>query len=186
METIPVKIRPHLIPFLFKEMEGTEAAYMTQRVKTLKIYPFSSIGKFLFSHLPDFQQLGKMDQFIIYLTVEKKSFNIYEGFLYVNISKVTEKVYLPETKVNDINNLLEDIFRIAYVYYVDGYLEHKEKANVTKAVNSFIDKYDLLEFGMSDIGMRRLYYREKNKDNKISRMQYMSSTRVTNFDTKPS
>lgn len=181
MQTIPVKIRPHLIPFLFKEMEGTEAVYMNQKVKSLKIYPFSSIGKFLISQIEDSKKFGRNDQFIVYLNIEKKSFNEYDGFLYSSINKVTEKIYLCESKVNDINNLIEDIFRISFIYYMDGYLFFNPEKKVSEAVNKFIDKYDLLEFGFSDIGLRRLYYREKNKANKLSRMQYNSSNRVVNF-----
>ena len=37
MKLIPVQIRPHLIPFLFKEMEGSEASYMEQKSKSIKI-----------------------------------------------------------------------------------------------------------------------------------------------------
>ena len=182
MENIPVQIRPHLIPFLFKEMEGTEAGYMNKTVKSIKIYPFSSIGKFLYSQLSDFKKIGKRDQFIIYLTIEKKSLNVYYGYLYVSINKVTEMVYLQESKVKEINNLFEDIFRISFVYYIEGYMEHNPNKEIILAIDKFIDKYDLLELGFTNEGLRRLYYREKTKNNKLSRMQYLSATRVVNFD----
>ena len=69
------------------------------------------------------------------------------------------------------------------MYYVDGCLEHDKEANITKAIDRFIDKYELLEVGFSNENLRRLYYREKEKNKRLARMQNQSSTRVLNFKT---
>ena len=87
---------------------------------------------------------------------------------------------LSESAVNNINYLIEDMFRIAFIYYVDGGLAAHR--NVTESIDAFIDKYDLLEVGFSNNNLRTLYYREKKKGCKLSRMQYHSSNRVMNFE----
>lgn len=177
---IPSYIRPQLVPFLFKELEGTEASYMNKEVKSITIYPSSSLGKFLHTQLNNSKKLKKNDKFIIYLTTEKKRFNIFYGLFYLEISKVKEPLMLPESAVNNINYLIEDMFRIAFIYYVDGGLAANR--NVTESIDAFIDKYDLLEVGFSNNNLRTLYYREKKKGCKLSRMQYHSSNRVMNFE----
>jgi hypothetical protein len=115
------------------------------------------------------------------LTIEKKTFNIFYGVLYVEIDKIKEKLMLSEESVNSINYLIEDMFRIAFVYYVDGGTG-SGKSKITTAIDCFIEKYDLLEVGFSNNNLRTLYYREKKKGCKLSRMQYHSSNRVMNFD----
>ena len=179
---IPVQIRPHLIPFLYKEMEGTEANYMSRRTKSIKIYPFSSLGKFFYSQMSQYGAIGKQDQLMLYLVIEKKSLNVYYGYLYASIKKVNDMVYMEEYQVKEINNLIEDIFRISFIYYVDGFLEHNAMGQITQGIDRFIEKYDLLELGFNTDGLRRLYYREKAKGAQMSRMQYQSATRVNNFD----
>ncbi len=179
---IPAYIRPQLIPFLFKETEGTEASYMDKTVKSIMIYPFSSIGRFLYSQMCSYWKVGKQDRFLFYLTVEKKSFNVYNGYVYVEIDKVKEPLMLPEAEVNYINNLIEDMFRIGFVYYVDGSVENCDDSQVRRAIDKFIEKYDLLEVGFSNNTLRTLYYRERTKGERLSRMQYQASNRVMNFD----
>jgi hypothetical protein len=173
-------IRPQLVPFLFKELEGTEASYMSKEVKSIAIHPSSSLGKYLQCQMPEETKLKKKDKFIIYLTVEKKRFNIFYGLFYIEISKVKEPLMLSEASVNNINYLIEDMFRIGFIYYVDGSIAAGK--SITHSIDSFIDKYDLLEVGFSNNNLRTLYYREKKKDSKLSRMQFHSSNRVMNYE----
>lgn len=180
MALIPSYIRPHLVPFLFKELEGTEAGYMNKEVKSITIHPSSSLGKYLQAQIATTVKLKKKDKFIIYLTVEKKRFNIFYGLFYIVIDKVKERLMLPEEAVNNINYLIEDMFRIGFIYYVDGSIAAGK--SITNSIDSFIDKYDLLEVGFSNNNLRTLYYREKKKDSKLSRMQFHSSNRVMNFE----
>jgi hypothetical protein len=179
---ISVNIRPHLVSFLFKELEGKEASYMNVKSKSIKIYPFSSFGKILYSQLNNVK-IGRNDKFIIFLSIEKKRNLDFQGQLYIEVKKLYEKLLLPEYNVKNINNLLEDIFRISFMYYIDGCLEQDKEANITKAIDRFIDKYELLEVGFSNENLRRLYYREKEKNKRLARMQNQSSTRVLNFET---
>mgnify|MGYP006193732515 CR=1 FL=1 len=183
IELIPVTIRPHLVSFLFKELEGKEASYMNTKSKTIKIYPFSSLGKILYSQLINHIKIGRNDQYLIFLSIEKKRNLEFQGQLCMEVKKLYENLLLPEANVRNINNLLEDIFRIAFIYYVNGCMEHSSEPSITKAVDSFIEKYELLEVGFSNETLRRLYYREKNKSKHLSRLQNQSSNQVVNFKT---
>jgi hypothetical protein len=44
---------------------------------------------------------------------------------------------------------------------MNGCIENNDEAVIVSAIDKFIDKYDLLEFGFSNDTLRRLYYREK-------------------------
>lgn len=180
MDNKPVAIRTHLVSFLFKEFEGKEASYMNTKSKSIKIYPFSSLGKILYSQLNPEMKLGKKDQFILYLMIERKKALEFQGHIYVEISKGYEKLLLPEENIKNINNLLEDIFRLAFCYFIEGALEYAN-IGVATAIDKFIDKYDLLESGFCNETLRRLYYREKDKDHKLQRFQNQSSNRVIGF-----
>lgn len=182
MKLVPVEIRPHLVSFLFKELEGKEASYMGTKSKSVKIYPFSSLGKVLYGQLVNHVKIGKKDQYILFLTIEKKKSFEYSGQLHIEVNKLYERLQLPEENVKNINNLLEDIFRISFIYYIEGCLEHDKSALIINVIDRFIDKYNLLECGFSTHTLRRLYYREKEKDSKLSRLQNQPSTRVMNFN----
>lgn len=182
-ELIPVTIRPHLVSFLFKELEGKEASYMNTKSKTIKIYPFSSLGKILYSQLINHIKIGRNDQYLIFLSIEKKRNLEFQGQLCMEVKKLYENLLLPEANVRNINNLLEDIFRISFIYYVDGCMEHSNEPSITRAVDCFIEKYELLEVGFSNETLRRLYYREKKKNKHLSRLQNQSSNQVVNFKT---
>lgn len=183
MNLVPVEIRPHLVSFLFKELEGKEASYMETKSKSIKIYPFSSLGKVLYGQLVNHVKIGKNDQYILFLSIEKKRKFEFTGQLYIEVSKLYEKLLLPEENVKNINNLLEDIFRISFTYYINGCLDYDKNACITKIIDTFIDKYQLLEVGFSNLSLRMLYYREKEKDKKLSRIQKQSSNRVMNFNS---
>ncbi|HBK83504.1 MAG TPA: hypothetical protein DDZ41_07885 [Flavobacterium sp.] len=181
-QNIPVNIRPHLVSFLFKELEGKEASYMNTKSKTIKIQRFSSLGKILYSQINDsILNIKRKDHFIIFLRIEKKSSFDYQGHICIEVNKLFENLKLPEINIININNLLEDIFRISFIYYIEGSLDYNKDVPITTVIDKFIDKYDLLEVGYSNETLRRLYYREKNNQKKIARLQNQSSNRVINY-----
>jgi len=181
MNLTEVNIRPHLVPFLFKEFEGKEASYMETKSKSVKIYPFSSIGKYLYTQLKNHIKIGKKDQYVLYMMIEKNKNISYSGKLYISINSIYELLKVPEENEKNINNFFEDIFRISFIYWIEGCLEHNKQYNLVSAIDAFIDKYELLEAGFSNETLRRLYYREKTKDTRLSRLQNQSATRVLNF-----
>lgn len=180
MNFIPINIRPHLVPFLYQEFEGKEAVYLGKRVSSIKIGADSSLGRSmaLYTVKADFPK--RSEYYNIYLTLEElpNGKKKYEGNYYRLESGKRSFLEFPPEAVVQINNLLEDIFRISFVYFVDGYTQHSG-SSVKAAIDLFIDKYDLLEFGFSNESMRQLYYREKGT--KLDRLKEQSSNRVTNY-----
>jgi len=160
----PIHIRPHLVPFFFKEFEGKEAAYLGKKVTAIKVASFSSLGHMMRLFTMQVPKEGKStDHFNIYLSVEdtpdgKK----YEGNYYRYHSGPDSFLDLPQDVHDAINDLMEDIFRMAFISFIDGYMI-APKAVIIQGINTFIDKYDLLEVGFSTESMRTLYYREKKK-----------------------
>lgn len=165
MTIVPVNIRPHLVPFFFKESDGKEYRYANRVVKTV-FYSSSTttIGKIIRLLMVKSNMPLKVDDFNLCLSVEevchKKK---YEGTIYRYESGRNHFLKLPEDANNDINDLMEDMFKMAFVKFIDGCLHDNPKANVVKAIDKFIDDYDLLEFDKTNETMRRLYYREKKK-----------------------
>jgi len=182
--TKPVTIRQHLIPFLFRELEGRESEYMSMRSKLITIYSYSTIGKFINYQMNKFYKLyegNKVNAFTLYLSIEKKGATNYRGSIYVSEKKTYTELLLTAEQNDEINDLLEDLFRISFCYYIDGAMEHNPDMKLLKAIDNFIEKYDLLEAGFSRYTLKMLYYREKKKDKKLSRTQRHSANRFLNF-----
>ena len=63
---------------------------------------------------------------------------------------------------------------------MNGYIESNGEASVVVAIDKFIDKYDLLEFGFSTDTLRRLYYRERKQNQLAHRFQIGKPNNVMN------
>lgn len=178
MAVAPINIREHLVPFFFKESEGKEAMYLNKRVKAVLFSPtVSSVGRIIRLLMEKSGQPLKVDNFNMFLTIsEAGNRKKYKGEFYKQESGKNSFLKLPPEANGDINDLLEDIFRMSFVSYINGCIENNNEGIVIKAIDNFIDKYDLLEFGYSNDTLRRLYYREKKKNRIISRFQTKKTT----------
>jgi hypothetical protein len=183
MQTVPVTIRPHLVPFFFKASEGKEAAYANKKVKAVLFSSTAStVGIIMRLLMIKADKPLAVKDFNLFITVsdfgdQKK----YTGEFYRHVNGKNHFLYLPAEANNVINNLLEDIFRMAFYSYVSGAIEHNEEAMVVRAIDAFIDKYDLLEFGFSNDTLRRLYYREKKNNKIVARFQSGKHPNVMNY-----
>lgn len=182
MSIVPIQIRPHLIPFFFQEFDGEEASYLNKKVTAIKVSTKSSLGRTIRLFMVKVNIPVKIDNYQLYLSVadHPDGGKTYEGNFYRFESGQSSFLQLPPEVNRDINNLLEDIFRMAFIFYVDGYMEDGKK-NITQGINKFIDQYELLEFGFCNEKLRQLYYREKGKNKRLSRFQQRPANRVTNF-----
>ena len=183
MSIVPIIIRPHLIPFFFKESEGREAAYGNKRVKSVLFSPtVSSLGRMIRLLM---QKAGKpldVNNFNLYLTIsDDGNTKKYTGEFYKHESGRNSFLMLPKEVNDDINDLLEDIFRMAFTNYVTGCAENNEKDLVSAAINKWIDKYDLFEFGFSHDTLRQVYYREKKNNKMITRFQTRKTIKTMNY-----
>lgn len=175
---VAVKIRPQLVPFLFKEFDGKEASYDFRTAKSVSFLPSSSITSYLYTQINYNKTIKKQDEFIFYLTVDYKVTKSFNGVVFIDKQGIKETLMMEEQKVREFNNLLEDLFRTSMKFYVDGCLECGLK--ISEAFNKFIDKYQLEEVGFDTASLTRLYYREKKTPN-FFRFQSKSANRVMNF-----
>ena len=183
MQIVPILIRPHLVPFFFKESEGKEFAYGKLRVKSVLLSPMvSSLGRMIRLLMVKSERYLDIENFNVNLTVaDDGNGKKYEGKFYKHESGRNSLLMLPKEANDDINDLMEDMFRMSFISYMNGCVENNGKAGIVAAIDKFIDKYDLLEVGFSNDTLRRLYYREKKNSKIISRFQTKKSPRVMNY-----
>lgn len=180
---VPILIRQHLIPFVFKECEGEEFNYGGKRGKAVLFSPMlSSVGCIVRRLMEKSGKPLKVENFNLYLSIQDTvSGKKYQGQIYKYESGRNSFLMLPEEANKEINDLLEGMFRMAFVSYINGCVENSSEAVVTKAIDKWIDKYDLLEFGYTNDTLRRLYYREKDKGKILARFQTAKSPKVLNY-----
>lgn len=182
MAIVPITLRTHLIPFFFRESKGQEASYGKRRVKSVLLSPtVSSIGTAMRFLMEKSGYPLPIDNFNLFITViDNLDKREYKGDFYKHINGANTFLKLPEEINNNINNLFEDIFRMAFTQYVNGCRDHYGEDSVTGAIDRFIDKYDLLEVGYCNDTLRRQFYRELEKDALVSRFQNKKNSKVLN------
>mgnify|MGYP001034430429 CR=1 FL=1 len=175
---VPVKIRKHLIPFFYKEFKGKEAFYLDKKVKACKINMTSSIGKMFRITLEKSDYPVKVEKFNMYISI---SDNVVSGQMYQCVSGQYSFLKVPEKVAEDLNDILEDQFRIAFVYTVQTAIKYAPNLKIKDIISDFMIEYKLDEYGYRLESMRTLYNREISKNNKMSRMQSKASNRVLNY-----
>lgn len=182
---VPITIRPHLVPYFFKESEGKIFNYGNKKVKTALFSPeVSSIGKIIRMLMIKSGVPLNINFFNLNLVVaDDGNSKAYSGQFYKHVSGRNSYLRLPEEANDDINDLLEDIFRMSFNSYMNGCIENNGEAVVVSAIDKWIDKYDLLEFGFSNDTFRQMYYREKKNGKIIARFQNKKSAKLLNFAT---
>lgn len=183
MSVVPIHIRPHLVPFFFKESEGKEEGYANKRVKAVLFSPMvSTVGRIIRLLMTKAGRPLNVANFNLFLTIsDDGNGKKYSGQFYKHENGRNSFLMLPQDASDDINDLLEDMFRMSFISYMNGCIENNDEAVVISAIDKFIDKYDLLEFGFSNDTLRRLYYREKKNSKIISRFQAKKSPMVMNY-----
>jgi hypothetical protein len=186
MQIVPILIRPHLVPFFFKESEGKEYAYGKKRVKAVLLSPMvSSLGRMIRLLMVKSGKPLDIDYFNLNLTIsDNGNGKEYKGEFYKHENGRNSFLMLPKDTNDDINDLMEDMFRMSFTSYMNGCIENNDEAVIVSAIDKFIDKYDLLEFGFSNDTLRRLYYREKKNCKIISRFQTKKSPKIMNYSNK--
>lgn len=180
---VPILIRQHLVPFFFKESEGEEFNYGGKRGKSVLFSPMvSTVGRIIRLLMVKSGKPLKVDNFNLYLSIsDSGAGKEYKGQFYRHESGRNSFLMLPKEANDDINDLLEDIFRMSFISYMNGCVENNNQAVITVAIDKWMDKYDLLEVGFSNDTLRRLYYREKKNNKIISRFQSAKSPKILNY-----
>lgn len=179
---VPIHVRAHLIPFFYKEFQGKEVVYRNKKVKACQINMNSSIGFLLQVTLEKSAGPISNQKFNMFISVSNlDGKNTAEARLYKCVSGKYSFLKVPE-KINErINDLLEDQFRIAFVYYVEGMLASNPDMLVKNAIGAFMEKYELDESGFELRALWRMLSREQKKDRRLGRMQNMSANRTLNY-----
>lgn len=176
MNIVPVKIRQHLIPFFLKEFEGIDGEYLNMKVKACKITTESSLGFMLLTSLQKSELPVKPDKYYVYITFSDSQ---PEAKLYKVEKGRNHFLKVPEHVNAKINNLIEDQFRIAFVFHTKGMLRAKPDLLVRDAISEFMVQYELDESGFDLESLRRILNRGDKF--KMSRLQNKISNRVLNY-----
>lgn len=162
-ELVNVYIRPHLIPFLFQELEGDkEAVYEQKKVKLAKATNGSVLGQLIhvFKHRADkIKPSVKIKGFSVFISFDSEN----ETETKATISERTWNQYhhlqLQEEDVKLLNDLLESIFRLSFIQFVKGYIKNTDSVDfVNKAIHEFMLAHHLYEVDVDPESLRRFYY----------------------------
>jgi hypothetical protein len=169
-EKIPLKIRPHLLSFLYEEMEGKEANY--EGTKALSVYftPKSSLTNYLKNNYT----CDRHSLLFLYIKIEKNGLQ-KTGQVYKKYKGVIEPLLVHQYVAEDFNALIEDLFRISLSFYAKGMIE--KGIEVKDALWQIIKKYDLLECGFDYETIRQLYYRSSKRPF-LKRLQVQTSNTI--------
>ncbi|WP_271406591.1 hypothetical protein [Tenacibaculum soleae] len=181
---VPVKLRPHLIPFFYKEFKAdVDAHYLNSRVKACKIVTNSSIGKLIRIALDKADLPIKPQKFYIYLSVPSKMKEKSTAHIYQTVNGTNSFLKVPEKVASDINDVFEDLFRFSFVNTVATALKYVPGIKIESVILDFMTEYQLEEYGFRIDSMRSLYNREVKKRSKLTRFQTRSSNRVLNYSS---
>lgn len=168
---VPINIRPHLVSFFFKEVEGEEIHYLKFRSKSFVMQQSSALNAIIRIVLVTTDIPVKPSDLSLLLTInEANDEKIFSGTMYQLASGQSNFLKVPPEANKILNDLLEDVFYISFTYYVLGHIENSSKACITEAIRSFMDKYELLEHGFDIERLRRHYYRVMNKKKNLSHL----------------
>lgn len=170
------------MPFLFNEFKAEEVVTMPRlQTKAIKLNRTSSICRIINlihdKYEEDTQLYDYRIQFSIRMVQGGKKF---ESSLYKTKKDIHQILRFTEADNNYINSFFEDIFRTAFIFYVNGSKQFTT-IGIKEVINDFMDEYDLLELGFDTETLRILYYRETAKENKLTRFQHKKSNRVINY-----
>lgn len=175
MKTIPVTIKPHLIPFLFNELEGdSDAAIPERKVKLVHITRRSTMGVILLilqeRITPDYD-LEKITGHSIFLSVEK-NLSGNKATLFRRVKNRDTLLELLPEDVAFFNEFLENIFRNTMVSFVNGFKSRDDEHQVREAIHRFMLKHNLYETNIDPESLRAEYYRAQKKKGSLQRFQF--------------
>ena len=177
---LPIKIRPHLIPFFYKEFDGIEANYLNKKVKACYITMQSNLGFLIRLAVSKNDLPAETSKLSMYISIsDYEGSSQYTAKMYKHVSGKYSFLSVPPNVQTKVNDILEDYFRIAFVYYVNGAIRHN-KCKVQEAFYTFMEEYELDEYGYNLDTLRQYYYRTEKKKHHIARIQTKPSNRILN------
>lgn len=168
---VPISIRPHLVNFFFQEVEGEEVHYLKYRCKSFMLHKSAALNAIIQIVLVSADMPVHPSDLSLLLEInEAEAKRTFNGTMFQPISGQNHFLKVPPEANRIINDLMDDIFRISFFYYVQGHLENRTTKEVTliDAIYRFMEKYELMEFGFNMSSLRRMYYRMVNSHGKLN------------------
>lgn len=182
---VSVYIRPHLISFLFNELEGEkEGFYEFKKSKLIRVTKMSVLGQFihLFKTRATERVSSKISGYHIFLSIDINDSKNNEGTVYEKINQNNIHLELLATDVKLLNDHLESLFRISLVEFVHGYIKHRSGTKfVNDAIHEFMLLHCLYDTEIDPESLRRAYYNSKKKSKCLQRIQVPTSNQIKYF-----
>lgn len=164
----PAVIWPHLIPFLFNEMEGDmSASTPTKRVKLIKLSKSSNLGLFILLLLqrsnPE-KEIAPNTSHSFFISIEKnKGLQAHKATIFSRHRSNTSALELTEEDNHSLNNYLEYQMRTCLINYINGYVDSSMTDNIVReAIRRFMVRHELFDFDIDPETFRVMYYNNKN------------------------
>ncbi len=151
----PIQVPGYVISFVQKEIQGVHHLEGNDDYSVISIEPNSIFGMF-FSRLLKNSCKVKEYRLLFYTKNKTKaSTNVLE---YHKTGSFNADLSFDQ--IDYFFKFIDSLFRQNFFFFVKGFCLGKENAHSSQqeAINIFIDKYDLLEYGYSYNQLRRLYY----------------------------
>ena len=187
-DLVSVYIRPHLISFLFNELEGEkEGFYEFKKSKLIRVTKMSVLGQFihLFKTRATDKVSSKISGYHIFLSIDKNDSKNNEGTVYEKINQNNIHLELLPGDVKLLNDHLESLFRISLAKFIEGYIKNRSGTKfVNDAIHEFMLEHNLYDTEIDPESLRGFYYRSKKKDNSLQRIQVPTSNQIKYFATR--
>lgn len=176
----PVTIWPHLIPFIFNEMEGDmSASTPSKKVKLIKLSKSSNLGLFLMILLersnPDIDT-SRITGHSIFLSIEKrKGLQAHKATLFSKCRNNNQVIELDPDDCHIFNNYLEYLLRMCLISYINGYTDSPLTDNIVReAIRRFMVRHELFEYDIDPEALRVAYYNNVKKSALLAYQQARS------------
>ena len=183
---ISVYIRPHLVPFLYKELEAEkEARYEYRKSKLVRVTKMSVLGQFiyLFKTRAKEKVPSKISGYHIFLSFDANDIANSNAMVCERSNRDNIHIELLPSDVKLLNDLLESIFRISFEQFINGYVKNRTGNKVVNdGVHQFMLMHDLYNTDLDPERLRRLYYNSKKKP-LMYRMQVPTRSQIKYYAT---
>lgn len=169
---VPFKLSEHIIHYFFQEFKGQSRKYVGREVKIIPIDKHSFVGKYIVSNLKKTnyptKKIREFTLFIEMANVERRYYCTKQK-LFKKENLENSFVELDDEFLSDVDDMLDDLFRQNFFYYVYGSVQNDE-GKVIPTIRKFFDRYNLWNLGFDVEQMRQQYYRML-RESPASRLQ---------------
>lgn len=161
MKVSPIEVPGYIIPYITKECAGIFTEGAGENFTEIRIEPTSVFGMFLTRTLrPDYKV--KFYQ----LTIYSRKIGNKTAFSTDILEFKNNAEFQIDLSFEDLENFyrfLDTLFNTSFYFFMSGFCYGcDDKKKIKNGINTFIDKYDLLEYGFNENQMRILYWRYRN------------------------